>query len=468
MSVARSPGKNFFGRPAERDVEDEKAISPDEYNQPGPVLHDPSPGRTLRNTSSERHLEAYGGKDAIDWVMGCVYLIAETGSNASYHFENKKGDKLVPEITPELASDDDIEQAPKDLVALISQPNAFINYGELLELTIIDYLMTGNAYWLKWTDGEASTKPSYIFRLPSSLVSVKPGNRRLVQNYEYKPPGRTEPLVYEPYEIIHFKRANPHSEHLGLGVISGGPEVFDTEIFMTRSLRRYFQRGAKLSGVLESERTIPTQTFTKVINQFRKLYSSDPNNDWEVAALEKGLKFRTVQSTAAQAEFKELLGLSRDRIAAAFRVPPALLGQVQGIDRQAVREAQRIFDNKTMRPLLNRFEDVITECLTMAWGVKFKIDYEFELPEEDKLELAQNFATLPGVKVKEVRRYAGLDPLGDERDDLVLNLPGEDDNESEVKDRNLGSEPGRPPLGENTREIPEPGTPLPDDAEARY
>lgn len=445
---------------------DEKSLQASDYAGAAPVLHDTTPGRTLRNTNATRHLETYGGKDAIDYVMECAGLIAETAANASYHFETPDGKRLVPVITPEIATDDDIEKAPEELVYLLEQPNPYLDYTEMLELTVIDYLITGNAYWLKFND-EAGTKPARLYRMPAPLVSVVPGRKKLVERYEYTPPGRAEPLRYQPWEVVHFKRANPHSEHLGLGVVSGSPEAFDVEIFLTRSLRRYFQKGARLSGVLETDRALPPNVFTKVVNQFRKLYASDANNDWDVAALEKGLKFRTIQSTAAQAEFKDLLPMSRARIAGMFRVPAALLGDVQGVDRQAVREAQRIFDQKTMRPLLNKFQREITNSLTKAWNVHFKIDYQFEVAEEDKLELAQNFATLPGVKVKEVRRYAGLDPIGDERDDLVLNLPGENDNSSKVKDRSLGSEPGRPPLGENTAEIPKPGEALPKDATAR-
>ena len=241
--------------------------------------------------------------------------------------------------------------------------------------------------------------------------------------------------------------------------------MFDAEIALTSSFGGYFERGTRLSGVIESERSIPDKLWRKIVREFRQMFSRNENS-WDVAALERGLTYRPLSATAAQAEYGTLIPLSRDRICAAFRVPPILIGYIGASAATPVKEAQRLFDNKTMRPFLNKLQEAISYGLTEAWGVEFKIDYEYVMPQEDRFEQAKDFATLPGVKIREVRDRVGLPPLGDARDDMVLNLPGDNTNQSNVKDRSIGSEPGRPPNGENTAAIPEPGKPLPADANA--
>ena len=110
---------------------------------------------------------------------------------------------------------------------------------------------------------------------------------------------------------------------------------------------------------------------------------------------------------------------------------------------------------------MNKIESKVTAEIAALWDYEFKIDYRYIMPQEDLLKLLGDFATLPGIKVKEVRRLlvegglTDVETTGEEDiDELVLNLPGEELDENGqggFADRPLGSEPGRPPLGQNTR-----------------
>ena len=184
----------------------EKALKPEDYAGAAPVLHNNHPGQKLTQRSARAHLSAYGGTDAIDWVMDCVNLIADTASNADYHFE-KGGKKLVPEITPKLEGDDNIEEAPADLVHLIEQPNPWMQYDEMMELIVIDFMLTGNAFWLKFKPEAATGKPASLYRLAPPLVTVVPGETKPIDHYEYLPPGVGEAPG------LQAARGPPHPAH---------------------------------------------------------------------------------------------------------------------------------------------------------------------------------------------------------------------------------------------------------------
>jgi len=259
--------------------------------------------------------------------------------------------------------------------------------------------------------------------------------------------------------MVHFKRPNPHDEHYGVGVIAGAPRVFDLELYLTESQTSYYERGTRLSGVLETDGNVSNVLFEKLKKTFRAFYAGR-SNAYDIAVLERGLKYNTIQNNASDAKYVEMSDSSRDRILAAFRTPLSVLGiSVGGATGQSKAEDQRLFDNKTMRPLLDKLQKQISLTVTQAWGLDFVFEYEYLPPAEDQLELAGTFAALPGVMVWEVRKKAGLEPLPkiegteDERNYIVLNMPGENDNESDVKDRNLPGEAGRPPKGENTGAI---------------
>lgn len=419
--------------------------------------------------STSRHLNAYaGGDDSIDWVMDAVSLIGDTAAGSPRHYE-RDGVTLVDHLTDDHPKG--TEAAPGDLAALMNQPNAATSWSELVYLTLVDFLLVGNAYWYKFgARKNEDGKPLALFRLHPAHVTKKFAKSGGLVGYEYNPPGGGRKLVIPADEVLHFKRPNPHDEHYGAGIIAGAPRVYDLELYLTESMTSYFERGTRLSGVLETDGNVSPALFEKLKKTFKSFYSGR-GNAHEVAVLERGLKYNTVSNNATDANYAQLSELSRDRILAAFRVPLSLLGgSPVGSTGGSRAEDQRVFDNKTMRPLLDKFQKAISLGLTQAWGLDFVFEYEYLPPAEDQLELAATFGTLPGVMVWEVRKKAGLDPLPDidgtedERNYIVLNLPGENDNASDVKDMPLGSEPGRPPNPENTAAIT---TKIPKDGAAR-
>lgn len=417
-------------------------------------------GRTrLAGKAGARHIQAYGGTDAIDWVMDCVDLISQTASNAEYHFE-RNGSRLTGLQTFGQLLDDGT--APPDLTRLFERPNPFQDYTELLELAIIDFLLAGEFMWLKFKMDDKG-RPLALYRLAPPLIEVELNKSGYPDKYIYTLPGG-KPVEYDPAEVLHVKRPNPHNPWRGLGVIAGAPRMYDLELAQVENAAAYYERGTRLSGVLESERSVPDSTWQKIKRQFIAMWSGK-ENAYSVAMLQKGIKYNPISNSAADAMMVEMMEQTKARIAKAFRVPLPMLGEVgSSVDRQAAREAQRVFDNKTMRPFLNRLQSQISLGLTQAWDVDFKIDYEYEMPIEDKVNLASGAGAIPGLQVRDLRALMDLPPLeatlgpaGKEIDDIVLNLPGEDQADGGHADPPLKGEPGRKPKRESTRAFPRDG-----------
>lgn len=412
-----------------------------------------------------RHLQAYGGaNDAIDWVMDCVKLIIETASGAEYHFE-KNGQKFVKQRA--LDAPPEIKEAPLMLTKLFEEPNPYMDYEELIELTLIDYLLVGNAYWLKWRTNDAG-QPLALYRMAPPFIKVVPGKFG-IESYEYHVPGN-DPLFLPASEVMHFRQANPHSPYIGLGAIQGGSRMLDLELALTDTQASYYEKRAQPSMVVQSDRRIPKDVFKRLQIQLRQMYSG-PRNAGALMVLESGLKYQSISPTAADAMFQQLTTLSRDRILAMFRVPGELLGINDATTAAgSTSAAQRVFDTKTMRPMLNKFQKSISRNVVQAWGMDFKIEYDYIMPVEDRIRLTSSFAAIPGVRVREVREYAGLDALGDENDDIILNLPGTDatalNTSAGHPDNNLTAEKGRPPNPQNTQAFPKAGQALPATAAA--
>lgn len=374
-------------------------------------------GRRISNRAAPRHTEAYGGREAIDTVWECVNMYANTAAHADYYFERDDRRLVSNPRSPDYKGLG-YSTADPDLVTLFKYPNRREDYSALLKLSIIDLLLAGEFFWFK-NRVNGLEQPKELYRVAPSLVDVIPG-RVAPEGYWYNPPN-DEPMRWAPEEVIHVKLPNPHDPWRGLGMISANPTLFDTALGLDEAIRQYYEQGTRLTGVLESDRSIPKTTWDKIKREFVNLYSGRMNA-YKVALLERGLKFQSISGNADEAQFSTAQGDVFDRIARVFSVPTPLLGDVGGsTDRQAVREAQRIFDNKVMRPFLDSLQAAISAQLTVpAWdGVEWCIEYEYVMPIEDKLSLATQMASGP-VTVREWRAQIDLEPLGDHRDDLLV------------------------------------------------
>lgn len=413
-----------------------------------------SGGRTqtpLSQREAPAHMQTYGGNQSIDWLMDAINFTVTAAASAGWHFEDG-GQELVAKKDPNDPST--VKLAPTDLVTLLQEPNPFMNWEELVEITLIDWFLVGNAYWVKWAL-PSSGKPLALYRMAPQYVKIIPGKFG-PDKYRYRLPGAREDVEFLPEQVVHFKRTNPLDPYYGMGVVKGGAKALDMELGLTRTMASYYDKAALPSGVVQTERRVPRDVFNKLKAQMRSFYSGG-DNAGQLMVLEAGLKFDALTPSALEAAFATMGGWSRDRIFAMFNLNKGLLGIWDGQGDPKLPDWQFLFDQKTMVPLTGKFARAISRGLVQpGWGFNFCIDYE-EVQQPDLiLNRAGTLAKLPGVKVHEVRAAAKLPPStgqGSEIDDFVLNMPGPNmdaNGQGGTADPNLPSEAGRPPLPQNT------------------
>lgn len=421
----------------------------------------PREDAVVSQREAERHTSAYGGSQAIDHVYDCIGLYTDPVATAPYHLEKPDGTQLVRQKGK--GTPPDHEVGPAAAYAILDKPNRYMLYGELMSLFVIDIMLVGNAYWYKLPTGDPA-KPYDLYRLAPSYVKIKPGKLG-PKSYEYQPPGAREKLILQPEDVIHFRRANPHSNFYGLGVIQGSGRAMDLELAITSTMSHYYGNKADPSLIIQSERRVSRDVFNKLRAQLRAR-TAGSSRAGELLVLEAGLKASTLSASASDALFDKLSVMSRDRVYTKFHVSPLLFGILDSAGQNKVSDMRREFDNYTLRPFMTNLANQVTAGLMAEFDVVFKIDHRSILPADEATKVGESLGKLPGVKIREVRRaYAqfGIDEsTGDpEVDELIINLPGENMDEDGqgvnggdgLADKPLAGEPGRPPKPENTAAI---------------
>lgn len=446
-----------------------KAIQPHPALQSRTPVSVYSPGANRQDAvisqrEASRHLDAYGGGQAIDWVYDCIGLYADSTASAPYKLKRKEDGTTLVRVKTKGTPPDHVV-GPKTLYDLLDRPNPFMLYDELMSLLVIDLMLVGNAYWFKWRTNDEG-QPLALYRLSPSYVKIVPGQFG-PKRYEYQPPGAREPLKIPTEQIIHFRRPNPHSAYYGMGVIQGGGRAMDLELAITETMAAYYENRADPSLIIQSDRRVPRDVFNKLRAQLRARVAGAPRAG-ELLVLEAGLKASTLSPSAADALFKDLSKMSRDRIFTKFRTSPLLFGLVDDAgSSNKISDARREFDNYALRPFLDRLQNQVTTSLTEAWGIEYTINYRTQLPPEEAAKIAGEIAKVPGIKVREVRaqysQFGIEESTGDpEIDEEILNMPTNelDENGQPIgggpgkADRSLPGEAGRPPNGENTQNFP--------------
>src|SRR5215831_8618774 len=125
-----------------------------------------------------------GGNSA---VAACVTWVATTFPEAPLRVLDPEGEP-VPD---------------HPLTQLIDNPNPWYDGNLLLQQTMVDFTITGNAYWL--IGRNRAGRPTELWYAPSWMMRPRwpDDGSEFISYYEYMPNG--VPLELRPDELVHFR-----------------------------------------------------------------------------------------------------------------------------------------------------------------------------------------------------------------------------------------------------------------------
>jgi len=141
---------------------------------------------------------------------------------------------------------------------------------------------------------------------------------------------------------------------------------------MDRFLAQFYGEGATPSSVLETETTI-TPEQAQVL---RDTWSDAHTQRRRPAVLTGGLKWRSITTSAADAQMLEHREAVVRDIARAYRIPLHMINGSGGNSQtyQNIESAGTNFVRHTLLPFMRRIEDAVSEMLPLTQRVRFNAD----------------------------------------------------------------------------------------------
>jgi HK97 family phage portal protein len=223
-------------------------------------------------------------------------------------------------------------------------------------------LLHGNAY-AKIDFGPRYRPDALIYKHPRQ-TEVLNSNGRLYYRFW------GDPKIYQDYEVIHLRGLCLDTDGImGLSVLSTHYENIGTGLAAQRTGANFYNNGAKISGVLETDAVLKDGTPERLRANFNQIYGG-AENAGKVAVLEQGLKFKAISLPPADAQFLDTRKFTRQEIASIFRVP---LHKIQDLERS------------TNNNIEQQGIDYVQGTLT-PWVVNFEQEYRLKLLRTSEVE----------------------------------------------------------------------------------
>lgn len=303
------------------------------------------------------------------------------------------------------------------LVRLLNNPWPGGSAYQLKQFIVGSRKVHGNALLVKTRPG-AGRAPVELWPIPWRHIEVVENRGRGVDHYIFH--GDKAKIRILPEEAIHFRQWGEGGP-VGLSPIEPLRRTLALEDAAQQWSGSHFEKGAAPSGAFTTDKKISDLTFPRLRAELDSLYGG-VDNAGRFAILDQGLKFDAVQMSAVDSRLIEQRKLSREEVAAAYDMPPPMIGILDRATFANISEQRRMQYVDTIGPELNDIEETLMVQLVRPERDFADVFVEFDLsavlqgdPERRSVAYLRwlNSAT---YTPNELRRMENLKAIGDPDD----------------------------------------------------
>jgi HK97 family phage portal protein len=288
---------------------------------------------------------------------------------------------------------------------LLQHPNPLMSRFELLEHTLGNLEIHGNAYW--FLAGEPGGIPRELWPLRPDRVSIVPDPVRGVRGYIYEVDGRRVPL--DASEVVHFRRWHPANDYYGLSALEAARLAVESDRAMADWNRRYFGEGMAVpAGIVAIRERVSDADFERLKREWRTAYGG---RERKTAFLRgASVEWHNVGLSQQDMDFLNARRFNREEIFQIFGIPVGMFSENATEANALVGE--RVFIERTLWPKLVRIAEKITTDLLPFYAGDLVGCFDDIRPQDKSATFEEIRAARGVLSVNEIRaRYFQLGPV---------------------------------------------------------
>lgn len=304
-------------------------------------------------------------------------------------------------------------------------PGRKLTRYQLMYRVVADRAIYDDAFVVKIRDGDGRV----VGLLPVPVPWVTPAGGSWIEPGGYWVAGE---VWVKAEDMIHLHGYATDSLWHGTPPMSALRDILLEEYEATRHRQKMWRNGARTSGFIERPaprggRDWSDEARERFKREFRDLYTGDGADAGGVPVLEDGMKYVPAGLNPEQAQYIEARKLTREEVAAAYHIPPPLVGILDHATFSNIRHQHKQLYQDTLGPWLVDLDEGFETQLVPELADPDTVYLEFDIREklrgdfEERAAAASTAVGAPWMTVNEQRALDNLPALPG-GDDLVVPL----------------------------------------------
>lgn len=308
---------------------------------------------------------------------------------------------------------------------MMRTPNLYTTGYRLIFSLIADRGIYDRALWVKvWQDGR-----SMLVRIPPRLWTIKDDDNWLAPT-EFVVKGNRGKTTLKAKDVVYFRGYNPEDERYGLSPIESLRRVLSEEYAAGQMREQVLRNGARIGGYIERPAGADwsAEARARFATGWRAQYAGQTATEGGgTPILEDGMKFVQAGHSAKDMQYIEARKLSREEAAAAYFIPPPMVGILDHATFGNIEEQHKMLYQDTLGPILQEVQQEIALQILPDFDDADDLYNEFNMMEklrgsfEEQASQMQSSVGAPFLTRNEARAKLNL-PRIDGADELVVPL----------------------------------------------
>ncbi len=303
---------------------------------------------------------------------------------------------------------------------LALQPNIYMSATDYLQMVYIDLLLRGNHYAQIIRNAFGNVVGLYPLIADKMQVALR-GNKKV---YVYEAPKGKVALPAS--EVFHVKYIPDKSGLVGINPIESYRQAIRLSMTTEKFGENFFKNGANASGLLKHPKVLSEEAYERLRKSFEEKYQGLANSGKPII-LEEGMDYVRLSLSNEDSQFLDTRRFQKSEIAAMFRVPPHMLGDMSKSTFNNMEEMSRSFVKFALAPLAKRFESAVavqllSDAERAEYYAKFNLNSLMRGDPKTRAEYYRILVNIGAITPNEIRALEELDPKGSEADELYMQL----------------------------------------------
>lgn len=309
-----------------------------------------------------------------------------------YKIKNKKGD--VTEVFDH------------PILSLMNNPNTLQTPREFMELSVTNYLLSGDCFW--YIDRSNGTAISQVIALRPDFIQIMlSADQKTIIGYDYQ---ATTLVHFKPEDILHIKNVDPTNPLRGVGVVRPATSRILTEIEATKYQSNFFKNQGRPDIAVFSDSVVTQEGAEEARADWKRVFGAGKSG--QVGFFGSNVKtIQELNKTPKEMDFIETQKFLRDDILAALHIPKAMVTS-DDVNLSNAKEAYRMYLQEAVVPVFEAFVDTINHRLIPQVDDTVFFRFDDPTPTDRELMLKEHQAGVgKWITQNEARIESGRDPI---------------------------------------------------------